>query len=63
MRKERIADIAPLFGDTTYPDDDIRKLAHFGTIPPAPVLAIEDARASDRWPQRIPHHAASAQHH
>lgn len=45
VRKKRIADIAPLFGDTTYPDDDIRKLAHFGTTPPAPVLAIEEAIA------------------
>lgn len=45
VRKERVADIAPLFGDTDYPDDDIRKLAHFGTTPPAPVLAIEDAIA------------------
>lgn len=45
VRKERVADLAPLFGDTTYPDDDIRKLAHFGTTPPAPVLAIEDSIA------------------
>jgi selenocysteine lyase/cysteine desulfurase len=45
IRKERIADIAPLFGDTTYPVADIRKLGHFGTTPPAPVLAIIDAIA------------------
>jgi selenocysteine lyase/cysteine desulfurase len=34
-----------LFGDTTYPDTDIRKLGHFGTTPTAPVLAIIDAIA------------------
>lgn len=45
VRRERIADIAPLFGDTTCPIDDIRKLAHVGTTPPAPILAIEDALA------------------
>lgn len=45
IRRERIADIAPLFGDTTHADDDIRKLAHFGTRPPAAILAIEDAIA------------------
>lgn len=45
VRKERVADIAPLFGDTACSDDDICKLAHFGTTPPAPVLAIEEAIA------------------
>lgn len=45
IRSERITDIAPLFSDTHYPATDIRKLAHFGTTPPAPVLAIEDAIA------------------
>ncbi|TAK92444.1 MAG: aminotransferase class V-fold PLP-dependent enzyme [Burkholderiaceae bacterium] len=43
--KERIADIAPLFGDTTFPATDIRKLAHFNTVPAAPILAIPDAIA------------------
>lgn len=45
VRKERIADIAPLFGDATYADDEIRKLAHFNTMPPAAMLAIPDALA------------------
>lgn len=45
VRRERVPDIAPLFGDTTYPDHDIRKLAHFGTTPPASILAIEEAIA------------------
>ena len=45
IRRERIRDIAPLFGDIWRPDTDIRKLAHFGTVPPAPIMAIEDAIA------------------
>jgi selenocysteine lyase/cysteine desulfurase len=45
IRKDRIPDIAPLFGDVAYADSDIRKLAHFGTTPPAPIMAIEDAIA------------------
>lgn len=45
VRRERIQDIAPLFGDVTYADHDIRKLGHFGTTPPASILAIEDAIA------------------
>jgi len=45
IRRDRIRDIAPLFGDVSYPDTDIRKLVHFGTTPPAPILAIEDAIA------------------
>lgn len=45
VRKERIADIAPLFGDTTFATTDIRKLAHFNTCPAAPILAIPDAIA------------------
>lgn len=45
IRKDRIADIAPLSGDVTHATTDIRKLAHFGTTPPAPIMAIEDAIA------------------
>lgn len=45
IRRDRITAIAPLFGDMSYPESDIRKLAHFGTIPPAPIMAIEDALA------------------
>ena len=43
IRQPRIADIAPLYGDTRTAADDIRKLAHFGTAPPAPILNIVDA--------------------
>lgn len=45
IARDRIADIAPLYGDVTSGRDDIDKLGHVGTIPPAPVLAVEDALA------------------
>lgn len=45
IRKARIAAIAPLFGDTRHDASDINKLGHVGTVPPAPILAIEDALA------------------
>ena len=45
IRKERIADIAPLFGDTSHAAGDIDKFGHVGTVPPAPILAVEDALA------------------
>lgn len=45
IRKDRIADIAPLFGDMHHDVGDICKLVNFGTMAPAPVLAIEDAIA------------------
>lgn len=45
IRKPRIADIAPLFGDVRRAADGINKLAHFGTVPPAPIMTIEDALA------------------
>ncbi|MDI1269403.1 MAG: aminotransferase class V-fold PLP-dependent enzyme [Polaromonas sp.] len=43
IRKGRVADIAPLFGDAQRNANDINKLGHFGSIPPAPILAIRDA--------------------
>lgn len=45
IRRERIADIAPLFGDVHHAATDIGKLGHVGTVPPAPILAVEDALA------------------
>lgn len=45
IRQARIADIAPLFGDTRTAVDSIQKLAHVGTVPPAPILNIVDALA------------------
>lgn len=52
IRRERIADIAPLFGDVRPDAGDIGKLGHVGTVPPAPILAVEDALAF--------HHAVGA---
>jgi selenocysteine lyase/cysteine desulfurase len=40
VRKEKIKDIWCLFGETAYPDDDIRKLNHTGTHPAHTILTI-----------------------
>ncbi|HVJ54907.1 MAG TPA: aminotransferase class V-fold PLP-dependent enzyme [Aliidongia sp.] len=43
IKRERIGEIEPLFADSVFPKGDIRRLAHFGTTPPATILAIRDA--------------------
>jgi selenocysteine lyase/cysteine desulfurase len=43
IRKDKIKSVWPLFGDTSVPDDDIRKLERIGTHPSWTVLAIGDA--------------------
>lgn len=43
IARERIADIAPLYGDVGHAPDRIDKLGQVGVVPPAPILAIEDA--------------------
>lgn len=43
VRRDRIADIAPLMGDVSFAADDIRKLRHFGTTPAGIELAVADA--------------------
>jgi selenocysteine lyase/cysteine desulfurase len=43
IKRERIAEIAPFFADSVFPVGDIRRLGHFGTTPPATILAIPDA--------------------
>jgi selenocysteine lyase/cysteine desulfurase len=43
VAKERIADIGALFGDASHAQGDIMRLGHFSVMPPAPILAIEDA--------------------
>ncbi len=45
IRRQRVAEIAPLYGDISHAAQDINRLAHFGTTPPAPVLTILDALA------------------
>jgi len=43
VRRDRIAEIWPMFGDFGFADDDIRKLNHTGTHPVHTDLAINDA--------------------
>jgi selenocysteine lyase/cysteine desulfurase len=43
IARERIADIAPLFGDVGHAPGDMARLGHFSAVPPAPILAVEDA--------------------
>lgn len=43
IARDRIADIAPLFGDVSHAPGDIARLGHFSAVPPAPILAVEDA--------------------
>jgi len=45
VRRDRIAPLWQMFGDATFPEDDIRKLNHTGTHPVATDLAIRDAIA------------------
>ncbi|KQV37932.1 aminotransferase class V-fold PLP-dependent enzyme [Massilia sp. Root335] len=45
IARDRIADIAPLYGDVSSARGDIDKLGHVGTVPPAPIMAVEDALA------------------
>lgn len=48
VRKDKIRGIWPLFGDSSFADDDIRKLNHTGTHPVATDLAIQNAIAFHR---------------
>jgi selenocysteine lyase/cysteine desulfurase len=43
VRRDRIAELWPMFGDFGFADDDIRKLNHTGTHPVHTDLAINDA--------------------
>lgn len=43
VKKEKIAKVWPLFGDTGYPADDIRKFEHIGTHPVSTNLTISSA--------------------
>jgi selenocysteine lyase/cysteine desulfurase len=43
IRKDKIRTVWPLFGDTSMPDDDIRKFERIGTHPSWTILAIADA--------------------
>ncbi|MCB0739331.1 MAG: aminotransferase class V-fold PLP-dependent enzyme, partial [Bacteroidetes bacterium] len=43
VKKDRIAEIWPLFGDTEFEKDDIRKFWHWGTRPVATLLSVKKA--------------------
>ncbi len=43
VRKDKIRKVWPLFGETSVPDDDIRKLERIGTKPVWTALTIPDA--------------------
>jgi selenocysteine lyase/cysteine desulfurase len=43
IKKDKIRTVWPLLGDTSVPDDDIRKLERIGTHPTWTVMAIADA--------------------
>lgn len=44
VKKDRIKDLKPLFGDSAKDEDDIRKLGHFGTLAVPIVLTIPTAQ-------------------
>jgi selenocysteine lyase/cysteine desulfurase len=48
IKKERIKEMKPLFGDMTTTENSINKLAHFGTTPFAVVMTIPDSLAFHR---------------
>jgi selenocysteine lyase/cysteine desulfurase len=50
VRKDRIAGLRPLFGDTHYPGDDIRRLERFGNRPDSAHAGIREAI---RWHEAI----------
>jgi selenocysteine lyase/cysteine desulfurase len=43
IRKNRVADIAPLFGNAKFSDNEIFKFTQVGTVPPANILTVLDA--------------------
>lgn len=48
IKKERIKEIKPLFGDVAAAENSINKLAHFGTTPFAVVMTVPDSLAFHR---------------
>jgi len=45
IKKERIKEMSSLFGDVSTADDNINKLAHFGTTPFAVIMTVPDSLA------------------
>lgn len=50
VRRDRIAGLRPLFGDTHFPGDDIRRLERFGNRPDSLVAGLREAI---RWHQAL----------
>ncbi|MBK8611139.1 MAG: aminotransferase class V-fold PLP-dependent enzyme [Chitinophagaceae bacterium] len=48
IKKERIKEMKPLFGDVNHREESIDKLAHFGTTPFAVIMTIPDSLAFHR---------------
>ena len=48
IKKERIKEMNPLFGDVNAAENSINKLAHFGTTPFAVIMTIPDSLAFHR---------------
>lgn len=48
IKKERIKEMKPLFGDVTAAESSINKLAHFGTTPFAVIMTIPESLAFHR---------------
>ncbi len=44
VKKDRIKDLQPMFGDSSKAEDDIRRLGHFGTLSVPIVMTIPDAK-------------------
>ena len=45
VKKDRIKDLQPMFGDSAKKEDDIRRLGHFGTLSVPIVMTIPDAKS------------------
>lgn len=45
VKKDRVKDLKPLFGDSRKSVDDIRKLGHFGTLATPTIMTIPEAKA------------------
>jgi len=50
VRRDRIAGLRPLFGDTVYPDHDIRRLERFGNRPDSANAGLREAI---RWHEAL----------
>ncbi len=45
VKKDRIKDLTPMFGDSAKKEDDIKRLGHFGTLSVPIIMTIPEAKA------------------